>query len=238
MMNIDKLNNQVDIHVANEMKCMDCHSSEEIHGTGAEYVSMKQAGAMNTKCEKCHESVNQTKAHTVHKDKLECKSCHIRHVNSCTNCHFETLVNDGKRVAIPVSGWIYLMNQNNKVTSANMQSFVVKDNKTFIMFAPQNSHSVMKTGRNCNDCHDNETVKKIQKGSVTLTWLENEKVQNLKGVIPVVDGVKYNLVYQNYHDGKWIPIENPSAPLIHYVGFGKPLTKEQLDKLGKSVNDN
>ena len=235
IMNIDKTKNQIDIHVANEMKCMDCHGSEEVHGNGTEYISMKQSGAMNTKCENCHESIEQTESHTVHKDKLECKSCHIRHVNSCTNCHFETLVNEGKRVATPVSGWLFLMNQNDKVTSANMQSFVVKNNKTFIMFAPHNSHSIMKNGRSCNECHASEIVKQVQNGKVTLTWLENGKVNNLKGVIPVVDGVKYEVVYQNYRSGQWFPIENPPSPLIHYVAFGKPLTKEQLNKLEKSV---
>ena len=56
-------------------------------------------------------------------------------------------------------------------------------------------------------------------------------MKNLKGVIPVVDGITYNLVYQNYQDGICIPIENPPAPRIHYVAFGKPLTENQLKKL-------
>jgi hypothetical protein len=112
-----------------------------------------------------------------------------------------------------------------------MQSFVVKGNKTFLMFAPQNSHSIMKQGRKCEDCHNTDIVKQTQDGKVKLTWLENNKVANLKGVIPVVDGVKYECVYQDYENGKWMPIENPSAPMVHYAGYGTPLSKEQLGKL-------
>ena len=36
--------------------------------------------------------------------------CHIRHVVSCTNCHFDTMVGKKVRKAIPASGWVFLMN--------------------------------------------------------------------------------------------------------------------------------
>jgi hypothetical protein len=214
---------------------MDCHSSREIHGDGVEYISLKQPGAMDTKCEKCHPSVKPTDSHTVHGDKLDCKACHIRHVVSCTNCHFDTFVKEGKRVAIPVSGWVFLMNYAGKVTSASMQNFVVKGDKTFFMFAPHMSHSVMKDGRKCDGCHGTEIMKQVQKGKVTLTWLEEGKVKNLKGVIPVVKGVDYQCIYQDRKEGKWVPIKNPSPPLYHYAAFGEPLSKEQLDKLVQQV---
>jgi hypothetical protein len=155
----------------------------------------------------------------------------VRHVISCSNCHFDTLVKEGKRVAIPLSGWVFLMNYNGKVTSANMQTFVVSENKTFLMFAPQNSHSIMKEGRKCDECHATEIVKKVREGKLSLTWFENNNLKNVKGVIPVVDGVIYDSVYQNYKDGKWIPISNPPLPMIHYAAFGEPLSKEQLKKM-------
>lgn len=189
---IDNAGNQLDIHFAKGMQCMDCHTEGEMHGDGAEYNSMKQAGALDAKCQNCHKSVNPSTSHNIHKEKLDCNSCHVRHVVSCSNCHFETLIKEGKRVAIPISGWTFLMNYNGKVTSANMQTFVVKDNKTFLMFAPQNSHSIMKNGRKCDDCHGTEIVKQVQQGKLRLTWLENNEVINVKGVIPVVDGVTYD----------------------------------------------
>jgi hypothetical protein len=233
IMKIDKSGNQEDIHFAKGMQCMDCHSAREMHGDGTEYSSMKQPGAMDTRCEKCHDPVKPSVSHTVHAVKLDCKACHERHVVSCTSCHFETLFKEGKRVAVPVFGWVFLMNYGGQVTSANMQTFVVPGNKTFLMFAPQHSHSIMKEGRKCDDCHGTETVRQIQKGRLSLTWLEKGEVKQVKGVIPVVDGVTYDAVYQNYREGKWIPIDNPPKPGLHYAGFGKPLTQEQLNRLAE-----
>jgi len=232
---IDRAANQPDVHVVKDMKCMDCHSSREMHGDGTEYVSLKQPGAMDTNCEKCHPSVKPTDAHTAHGDKLDCKACHVRHVVSCTNCHFDTQIREGKRVAIPVSGWVFLMNYRGKVSSANMQNFVVKGDKTFFMFAPHMSHSVMKVGRKCEDCHGTKIMKEVQSGKIKLTWLEKGKVMNLKGVIPVVKGVDYQCVYQDRKEGNWVPIQNPSEPIYHYAAFGEPLSKEQLDKLVQQV---
>lgn len=228
---IDVTANQQDVHFAKGMQCMSCHSARDVHGDGTEYSSMKQSGAIDASCEKCHSSVNPTTSHKIHRDKLECKACHVRHVVSCSNCHIGALINDRKRVDIKLSGWIFLMNYNGKVTSANMQNFVVPDNKTFLIFAPQNSHSIMKEGRKCGDCHGTDNVRHVQSGNIRLTWLEDGEVKHVKGVIPVVEDVKYECIYQNYKDGKWIPIENPTEPGLQYAGFGTPLTKGQLKKL-------
>ncbi len=231
IMQVDKKANQQDIHFAKGMQCMNCHTAREVHGDGTEYNSMKQPGALDAKCENCHKSVKPSTSHKIHKEKLDCNSCHMRHVVSCSNCHFETLVKEGKRVSIPLSGWVFLMNYNGKVTSANMQTFVVAGNKTFLMFAPQNSHSIMKDGRKCGDCHATENVKKVEKGKLNMTWLENKEVKQSKGIIPIVEGVTYDFVYHDYQNGKWVPIENPEAPVLHYAGYGTPLSKEQLKKL-------
>jgi len=228
---IDKSLNVQDVHSAKGMQCMNCHSAREVHGDGNEYNSAKQPGVLDITCEKCHQSVTSSASHKVHGGKLDCKSCHVRHVVSCSNCHMESFIKKGEPVAIPLAGWVFLMNYNNKVTSANMQTFVVQGNKTFLMFAPQNSHSIMKAGRKCKDCHGTEIIKQVQNGRLNLTWLEKGELKHVMGVIPVMDGVTYDSVYQNYQEGKWIPIENPAAPVVHYSSFGKPLTKEQLNKL-------
>jgi hypothetical protein len=231
MIGIDHKAKQEDVHLVNGMVCTDCHSAKEMHGDGKEYVSMKQPGAMDTRCENCHDTVKPTEAHTAHGNKLDCKACHVRHVVSCTNCHFDTLLEKGVRKAIPVSGWVFLMNFDGKVTSASMQTFVTKGDKTFLMFAPHMSHSIMKEGRTCDACHASEIAQEAQKGTLRLTWLEKGTVANLKGVIPVVDQVDYQCVYQNLKDDKWVPIENPVKPLRQYVAFGRPLSQEQLDAL-------
>ena len=231
---VDKAADQVDVHTAAGMKCMDCHTKTEVHGDGTHYNSMKQPGFMAAQCENCHQELSQIASHAVHNGKLDCKACHLRQVVSCSNCHFDTLLKTGQRKAIKLHDWIFLMNYNGKVSSANMQTFVVEDNKTFMMFAPQNSHSVMKQGRECGACHATKTVKAIKKGKIDLITRENGQVVNVKGVIPVVDGVDYNCVYHSYEDGKWIPIEKPEKPLIHYAAYGTPLTAEQLKKMAKS----
>lgn len=233
IMKIDKAANTPDVHFKSGMTCMDCHTAREVHGDSIEYVSMKQQGAMDVTCEECHESVSGSRAHTVHGDKLDCKACHVRHVISCTNCHVETMIKEKKRVAQPVSGWKFLMNYNGKVTSANMQTFVAPGNKTLMIFAPQFSHSVKKEGDQCEDCHATENVKKVVDKKIDLTWLEDGKVLQSKGMIPVVDGVEYNTVYQNHDNGVWTPISNPEKPVMQYVGFGTPLTTEQLSRLSE-----
>ena len=233
ILNIDKQAGQIDVHSANGMECMSCHSAREMHGNGKAYASMRQPGAMDTRCATCHGSISQTLSHTVHGGKVDCKACHERHVVSCTNCHFETVLKENKRISIPVSGWIFLMNYEGEVTSATMQTFVVSGPKTFLMFAPQHSHSIMRKGRACGECHASEIVRQVRKGEVNLMWLEKGEVKQTKGVIPVADGVRWNIVYQDNQKGKWVPIEDAPAPGLHYASFGTPLSKEQIDDLAK-----
>lgn len=231
IMKIDSDNKQQDVHFSKGMQCMDCHTARDVHGDGKEYNSMKQTGAIDAKCENCHQVITETTAHKIHNGRLDCNACHVRHVVSCSNCHFETLVNDKKRVDMKLSGWTFLINYNGQVTAGTMQTYVLKDNKTFLMFAPQNSHSIMKEGRKCADCHGSDNAKKAQSGSFILTWLENGELKQSKGVIPVAEGVQYNFVPFNYINGKWEPFEKISNTGLHYAGYGSPLTKEQLRKL-------
>ncbi len=233
IMRIDKEANTPDVHVARGMTCMDCHTAREVHGDGMAYTSMKEQGAMDVKCEQCHESPKQSVSHTVHGNKLACEACHVRHVVSCNSCHFETIMKENKRVSLPLTGWKFLMNANGQVTSANMQSFVVPENKTFLMFAPQFSHSVKKDGTTCEECHGTKIVKQIRKGQIHLSWLERGKEQNIQGVIPVLSGVEYKCVYHDYENGMWTPISNPVPPKVQYVGYGSPLTEEQLKQMAK-----
>jgi len=232
---IDHEANQDDVHLAMGMVCTDCHGGDDLHGDGVKYVSLKQPGAVKTQCEDCHASVKPIEAHLVHDDKLDCKACHLRHVVSCTNCHFDTLVEKGKRFAMPVSGWLFLMNHDGKVSSASMQTFVTNGNDTFLLFAPHMSHSVMKEGRDCNSCHGTKTMKQAKTGDLNLTFLEGGELENLKGVIPVVDSVNYHCVYFDREDGEWVKIKNPAEPLRQYAAFGNPLTQEQLESLAQAM---
>jgi hypothetical protein len=230
MMMVNEKQQQQDVHVLQGMECVDCHSTKEMHGDGVEYTSLKQPGAMTAQCENCHQDTQPTQAHTVHGEKLDCKACHLRHVVSCMNCHFDTMVKEGVRKAMPVSGWLFLMNYKGKVTAASTQSFVA-NGKTFLMFAPHMSHAVMKEGRSCAGCHGTETMQQAKQGEVRLTWLEGEQVVNLKTVIPVTDSVDYVCTYHDLKDGKWLLINNPPKPGRQYVGYGEPLSNQQLESL-------
>ncbi len=233
IMKIDMERNTPDVHFAAGMSCMDCHTAREIHGDGIEYTSMKEQGAMDVTCERCHYSIAASRSHTVHGSKLDCKACHVRHVVSCNNCHFETMIKEKKRVSLPVSGWKFLMNYEGKVTSANMQTFVAPGDRTFLIFAPQFSHSVMKDGSKCEECHSTRIVEQILREKIELSWLEGGIEQNLKGIIPVVGGVRYDCLYQNFDKGIWTPISDPPAPKVQYVGYGLPITDEQVRHLGE-----
>lgn len=221
-----------EVHFSKGMECMNCHTAREIHGDGKRYVSMREKGAMETKCENCHQERPATISHKIHKDKLDCTACHVHQVITCANCHMDTEVKTAKRISIPLRNWVFLINYNGKVVSGNIQTFVVNKNRTFIIYAPYFSHDVIKPGRNCEDCHGTDVVKQIDKrGEIEITYVENGTLANIKGVIPIVEGVKYKNAYMDYVDGKWIPLENPEEPLQQFVAFGEPLTKQQLKKL-------
>ncbi|HEA83845.1 MAG: hypothetical protein H0Z16_05020 [Thermodesulfobacterium sp.] len=220
-----------DVHFSKGLECINCHTAREIHGDGEKYISMREQGAMDTKCENCHQERPATVSHRIHKDKLDCTACHVRQVITCANCHMDTFLKTGKKTFIPLRNWIFLVNYNGKVVSGNIQTFVVNKNQTFIIYAPFFSHDVVKTGRKCEECHATDIVKQISKGKIKITWIEKGTLTNLKGVIPIVEGVKYKNAYMEYVDGKWIPLENPEEPMHQFVAFGKPLTKSQLRKL-------
>jgi hypothetical protein len=238
VMAADKAAGVEDAHTAAGLSCTDCHPGTDLHGDGKAYDSMKQPGAIAPTCEMkgCHDQMKKLEAHSMHGKKLDCTACHVRQTVSCTNCHMETLSKEGKKVAIRAAGWVFLMNYRGKVASANTQSFVLAGGKTFTIFAPNFPHSVVKQARGCRECHGTATAIAAKKtGKVKLTWLdESGTQQNLKGIVPVVEGVAYEFAYQDYADGKWTPIADPAAPRIQFAGYGTPLTGQQLMQLLQS----
>ncbi|HID29684.1 MAG TPA: hypothetical protein EYP19_06710, partial [Desulfobacterales bacterium] len=151
--------------------CTACHTSNEMHDIGDPYVSLKEPGAMDTTCATCHSGSGpgtnppSNYSHDAHTASLDCTACHQRRVTSCYNCHVDTAYVSGVRQAkAKLTDWLFLMNYDGKVHSANMQSFVGGDNdlvwgsgnsnhinegyeEVALMFAPVHSHSIMKPGR-------------------------------------------------------------------------------------------
>ena len=73
MIRINHAAKKEDVHILKGMVCTDCHSAREMHGDGTEYDSLKQPGAMDTHCEKCHNAIKPTDAHTIMRASLIAK---------------------------------------------------------------------------------------------------------------------------------------------------------------------
>jgi len=222
-----------DVHFMKGMKCMNCHTSKEIHGDGTQHNTYLEPGYFDVKCEKCHKSIEKTKSHTVHGNKLDCRTCHSDETETCLNCHVDTRIKTGKDVQIPLNNMTFLINHDGKVTLGNMLSYVYR-NKTMITFAKSYSHSIKKQGRKCKECHNSKIIQAISANNFKMVWWQNDSLKNVNGVIPVLEGYDWNLVYLNYENGKWIPIKNAINPLLNYSGYCSPITRAQFEKLRQS----
>lgn len=223
----------LDVHFKQGMKCMDCHSVREIHGDGTAYNTFQQPGAMDARCDNCHSPLSEITSHIVHEGKLDCNACHVRNLPACYNCHFDTRIKENKSVSLPLKNILFLINQESKVTLANFHTFVYQ-NKPMIVFAPAFPHDVMKEGRTCEECHATQIIRDIKANQFYPVVFEKGELKNVSGVVPVLEGMKWNFVYLNYDEGKWLPIENPAEPLINYSGYSRSLTREQFSKLEKA----
>jgi hypothetical protein len=219
-----------DVHFSKGMKCLDCHTSREIHGDGVAYDSFQQPGAMDARCEKCHTDLAKCPSSKVHGGKLDCNACHVRDLPSCYNCHFDTRVTEGKSVSLPLNNILFLINHEGRVTLGDLHTFVFQ-NKTMITFAPSFPHWVMKRGRTCEACHNTPVLQAMKKKTFKPVTFENGALKNISGILPVLAGQKWNFVFLNYVQGGWVPIEDPAEPLVNYAGYSAPLTREQFEKL-------
>ena len=226
-----------DVHLARGMQCLDCHTSREMHGDGREYQSLKQPGALDARCEKCHEDISDSTAHRKHRKKVECQACHAGSMMNQTSTQFGPLAREGKRVSIPVTDWVFLMARDQKLVAAGLQAFVLPEGKTFLIFTPGHSHAIMKSGRNCQDCHGSAAMGQAQQGKVRLSWPEEGKTKTAPGVVPVAAGATYDLVYESFQNGKWLPLDKPPAPQVQHAGYGEPLTDKQLRKMLKARSE-
>ena len=239
-MGIDEKAGTPDVHFAAGNQCADCHTAREVHGSGVLPNSMRDVGYMETSCTGCHAEGGKgptydmtTASHTIHGDKLDCAACHVTNTMACYNCHFTKFMETGVKEGnfVPNKEWMLLINYNGKVTSGTVMTLVDK-NKTFATFGPYFTHSIMKTGRKCADCHANEAVTTMQDGKkVPLVKFQDGKLVFWKGMIPVVNDKIELLFLDKDADGNWIPLEGAEPPLIQYSCYGTPLTDEQLTML-------
>ena len=234
-----------DVHRDAGMDCMSCHTLEDVMGDGTEYTSMLEPGAIDAACGECHD---MPASHDPHNGKLDCGSCHIQSVVSCDNCHFDTEVAGGGKVAYgQFVDWVLLLNRNGKVTVGNTQSLKWgntasdPDTTTFVAMAPYYAHTITADGRSCGDCHNNAAVLDWADDGVmdVVTWdAMAGRLTHATGVIPVppnyLTGLRFDFVdqatpAQGGPSGPWKFLE--TGPDTIQILFGEALTAAQMDAL-------
>ncbi|MCX6164212.1 MAG: hypothetical protein NTU73_05020, partial [Ignavibacteriae bacterium] len=196
---------------------MDCHTARELHGDGIAHNTYNEPGFFDAKCTNCHASAKQSMSHTIHKGKLDCLACHMTGSTTCLNCHIDSRLKGIKGSSIQMKNMYFLVNHDGKVKLANLLSYVYQG-KTMITFAPAFSHSVIKEGRKCAECHNSQIVKEINEGKFTFARWENNSMKGVEGVIPVIDVLKWNIDFLDRVDSTWIPLENQPELLLNYSG--------------------
>ena len=222
----------LDVHIANEMSCADCHKGEDVHGDGNSYHSMRDSNAVKAACTDCHQPDSTLRAHTVHKGKLDCNACHVQYTTTCMNCHFDRFLETGSRkgnfMALPAN--IFLINYNGKVTTANVQTLVYKDEK-FIAYAPYFTHAVQKQARACNECHGTDLVKQLKKGEhVSGMEFKDGKFIPQECVVPIVAD-QLDWPFLSKTGDKWEVLKNDKPVRVQFVCYGKPLTHKQIKRM-------
>ena len=238
-MDTDKKAECVDVHFNAAMECTDCHKNSQMHGDGTARTSTRSPDNPRIECMDCHKKDGEapeynstSRSHAKHSDDLACNACHVRSTMSCYNCHFETFLETKSRKGtfIPSRDSLLLVNYKGKVTSGIAMSLIHKG-KPFVAYAPYFTHSVMKKGRSCEDCHKNEAVEMMKKGQkVPLLSSDGGKPMPWKGVVPLVKGMVTLSFFEKKPEG-WI-LANEAPIAEQYAGFAEPLTESQLKKMG------
>lgn len=195
-----------DVHRDSGMGCMDCHSSGDVHGDGKAYASMMDPGAIDAKCQNCHNenALAKNTYHTMHMSTVDCSTCHMQTVVACYNCHFDSEANHIAKLSYGAmgGGWRYLVNRvvdekgTTKVFPGSMQSLQADEHAldktngaTFVAIGPYYSHSIARWGiKGCTDCHSNANVKSyFANGTMDVVRWDpaTKKLKPPSGVIPI-----------------------------------------------------
>ncbi|MBN1448522.1 MAG: hypothetical protein JXA28_11375 [Bacteroidetes bacterium] len=76
-------------------KCTNCHTADEMHGTGTVYTQRYSVPNMPA-CEDCHgDKKTANSYHSLHWDTMSCQTCHSQDYNNCGSCHVDTGVRNG-----------------------------------------------------------------------------------------------------------------------------------------------
>lgn len=117
-----------DVHQQRHMRCVDCHTGEEMHGNGQRPENRYDVRNA-PRCETCHADIFDTDApnaeqHVMHRDALSCHGCHAMPYKQCANCHVARDENGAKYFKTEKS-WLDLRIGRNPLQSEDRpQAFV------------------------------------------------------------------------------------------------------------------
>ncbi|MCS7129793.1 MAG: cytochrome c3 family protein [Archaeoglobaceae archaeon] len=234
--------NLTDVH--RNMRCVDCHSKEDLMGDGNNYKTLLERKT-SVDCLNCHE-YNGSAVHNLH-GKVYCTSCHQTTVISCYNCHLDSAEEHQKRAFRPIAGFEILVNFKGKVYPANFMT-AVYHNRTFVTIQPFYSHTISEKAKRCDECHGNEIIRTyLETGKIVMTkWNESTKtLSTIRGVVPLPEdwrsalkfdyityiGAPSNPVKPEPYN--WTFLSNESEVMQIYAA--EPLNEEQIKKLAKEI---
>jgi hypothetical protein len=239
-----------DVHRDAGMGCVNCHDFIDIHDDGTQYDSMFDPGAIDARCEDCHDSLESNDYHDLHDETVDCSACHTQTVVSCYNCHFDSEVNGTGKVAYgQFKNWKFLLNRDGKVYPGNIQALKygrIEDgtDATFVVIAPYYSHSVAKKAVDCDDCHGSALVNEYLSTGVIRAVMWNgitQKLEHATGIIPVppdyttslkFDFVDWDGVTKDQKDKPvWTFFKSTTDAFQMIEEYGAPLTNAQIQKL-------
>jgi hypothetical protein len=245
-----------DVHRSLGMKCWDCHTSNDVHGSSTVLSSMLQPGGIECDCEDCHKTTGGTAplpshaAYDPHGGKIHCTACHAKTVTSCYSCHLESQIRGMKRSKQVLHDFVIIANRtkDNKVYPMTFQS-LTHAGKTFVAFGPFTSHTIDSVGRKCVDCHVNlggtnaAIADYNANGQIYFAkWQASDStVQYMKKIIPMpadyqrsfkMDYIKYDGLPTDpvVASKNWSLVKSSTDG--QHMFFATPLTKVQMAKLG------
>jgi hypothetical protein len=186
-----------DIHYEMGLNCTDCHTTEEIHGTGELYST--ELLAVTVQCEDCHvnpgKTVNEmsvtqfspdTPSHKIHGEKLDCTACHAGWYQNCINCHLDTNKVEGAAIDEFNLG----IAADGQVKPFYHMTAVCPNNETHSAYFEFMPHTITTEAKDCAFCHrDPEVLCEGCEGEILgpegASFIPSEKVQDLlKVAIP------------------------------------------------------
>jgi hypothetical protein len=193
------------IHKEKYMKCERCHTGDEMHGNGRDYINRYEV-ENGPKCSDCHQEIYDREAknvitHKIHKDKTSCHVCHAQPYNNCSACHVGKDKNGLNYYKTKASWFDFKIGLNPLRSEKRPEKFVTLrhapvDRETFDYYVkdglsnynasptwkPATPHNIRrKTPQNshCNACHGNEPLFLLEKDIE-----DKEKEANKAVIVP------------------------------------------------------